>query len=183
MTQAARYLPPADNRVGSNNPNAYKPHARVLIETLPGVRVTAGGRSFEGGPYVIEVPAEDVPKLQAKVRDHDEWARAERTAARKRADAQKANKPFAAITAASVYHSDHGKGGGSLLRVEVLEDDLPAPLGDEERKLAQVMAHVHAQTQAAAGRIAAIVAHDDSDSDDDATPAPRRRGRPPKSQD
>jgi len=178
MTNPARYLPPADNRVGSNNPNSFKPHSRVLIETLPGVRVTAGGRSFEGGPYVIEVPAEDVPKLQAKVRDHSEWARAERTAERKRGDAKKAGKPSDGITAASVYHSDHGKGGGSLLRVEVLEDDLPAPLGDEERKLAQVMAHVHAQTQAAAAR----VERDDSDSDD-VTPAPRRRGRPPKSQD
>jgi chromosome condensin MukBEF ATPase and DNA-binding subunit MukB len=173
MTNPARYLPPADPRVTDDQ--TFSTYARVVIETLPGVSVTAGGRLIKGGPYTIEVPVEDVPKLRAKVRDHEAWAVCERSAERMLAEAKKNQTSTLNISAAAEYQRRHGKGGGSLARFEVVEENVPAPLSKDQRQMAQVMAHVQAAMRSTPGY--------DSDSGDDVTPAPRRRGRPPKSQD
>lgn len=173
MTQAARYLPPADPRV--TDAQTFSTYARVIIETLPGVTVVAGGRLIEGGPFTIEVPIEDVPKLRAEVRDHRAWADCETWAKDTLAAAKKNQTSTLNISAAAEHQRRYGKGGGSLARFEVVEENVPAPLSKDQRQMAQVMAHVQAAMQPALGY--------DSDSDDDVTPAPRRRGRPPKSQD
>jgi hypothetical protein len=45
-----RYLPPSDPRV--TDAQTFSTYARVEIETLPGVTVTAGGRVLLGGPFI-----------------------------------------------------------------------------------------------------------------------------------
>lgn len=173
MTQSARYLPPADPRVTDHQ--TFSTYARVVIETLPGVSVVAGGRLIQGGPFTIEVPIEDVPALRAKVRDHEAWAVCEKTAERMLATAKKNQTSTLNLSAASEYQRRYGKGGGSLARFEVLEENVPAPLSKDQRQMAQVMAHVQAAMRSEPGY--------DSDPGDDDAPAPRRRGRPPKSHD
>jgi hypothetical protein len=168
-----RYLPPG----AADMMSKYKPWSRVLVETLPGVRVTAGGHGFVGSA-VIDVPTDEVDKLMAKVRDHDEWARCEAAAKRKRDKEIAEGKRGDKHTAAAEFFSRHGKGGGSLARVEVIEDSIPAPLTDEERKLAQVMASVQSQMTA---RVAPPkVEEADASEAEDVEVMPRRRGRPRK---
>ena len=169
-----QYLPPG----AADMLSKYKPWTRVLVETLPGVRVTAGGHGFTG-TVVIDVPTEDVARLKAKVRDHEEWQRCEVAAKRKRDALVAEGKRGDKHTAAAEYFTRHGKGGGSLARVEVVEESIPAPLTDEERKLAQVMASVQAQMSA---RPAPAPTYDVDDAGEDEA-APRRRGRPRKSDD
>lgn len=167
-----RYLPPG----AADMMSKYKPWSRVLVETLPGVRVTAGGHGFVGSA-VIDVPTDEVERLRAKVRDHDEWERCEAAATRKRAKEIAEGKRGDKYTAAAEFFARHGKGGGSLARVEVIEDSIPAPLTDEERKLAQVMASVQSQMTA---RVAPTNVEPTEASDVDIEEMPRRRGRPRK---
>lgn len=168
-----RYLPPSDPRV--TDTETFSSYARVLIETLPGVTVTAGGRLIEGGPYLIDVPVEDIPKLRAKVRDHAEWSRCEDAAERALKTAKTNQTSTLNISAAAEYQRRNGKGGGSLQRLEVVDESVPAPLSKDQRQMAQVMAHVQAAMQQ-------VQRAPVEDEDDTETPA-RRRGRPRKSDD
>ena len=137
-----RYLPPSDPRV--TDAQTFSTYARVEIETLPGVTVTAGGRVLLGGPFIIEVPVDEVDGLRAKVRDPVKWKQCEEMAARKLAEAKANKMPTLNLSAARFHQDLYGKGGGSLARFEVLETDVPAPLSKDQRQMAQVMAHVQA---------------------------------------
>lgn len=166
MTQP-QYLHP-----NGGNPARFARYCRVLVETLPGVRVGVGGHAFEGSA-VVDIPVNELEAVKAKVRDPDEWRMCEKRAADRIARLKASKKDASNVSAAGIYFELHGKGAGSLARVEVLEADVPAPLSADEQKLSQVMAHVQRGLDA---RI-----NPDDASDDEA--APRRRGRPRKSDD
>jgi hypothetical protein len=146
------------------NAARWKPYVRIQVETLPGVRVGIGGHSFIGAA-VVDIPHDELASVQAKVRDPGEWARCERLAAERIARLKESKKDASNVSAAGIYFELYGKGAGSLARVEVLEENVPPPLSGDEEKLSQVMAHVQRRIEG---------------SDEEPTPVPRKRGRPPR---
>lgn len=177
MNYAELYRAPvsANNALGDPYRMQNRVRCKIVIDCLS--MVVGDGVTLRRGANVADIPEVDVPRLKTMVRDARRWQMAEEARTEQLAAWRKENgnrpEPYA-LSVEAVYRSMFRKDPGSILEFEILQENIAPPMTEDDRRLAAL----HAKTIESLRDM-----RDDSDSDDDVTPAPRRRGRPPKSQD
>lgn len=176
MTTQSVYRPSATVRGATTDPYRYenRVRCRIVIDALQ--MMVGDGIMLKRGENVADIPESEVGRIKARLRDKGKWAAAEEAFREQLAEWQKEHGdrpcPYA-LSVPGAYRTIYRKDPGCVLSFEVLEEGIAPPLTDEDARLAAL----HAKTLETAAR---FQARSTDLGDEDPTPVPRKRGRPPR---
>jgi len=144
-TPETRHIASYNSAVGHRaDPYINETRVRLLIDVAAHQQMV-GEALLPSGKSTVDVPRSLVPGIMSLVIDADKLAQAKSHCATMREEWRRKNpgtKDLCPHSVSGSYHMLHRSDMGSIRSVETIDDNLPAPMTAEERRVAAVAANV-----------------------------------------